>query len=213
MVRDPKQASTWFHRAAEQGCVEAQINLGNAYLKWNSAEERGTLYRRLGAAEPGDGAAIPYLGVSYLLGVGVERDSVPVQAAASRWFCRVAKRGDADAQYNLCVAYFKGDGVKKEQLQAVAWYRRAAEQGFAAAQSYLGCAYLKGDGVEQDPVQAVTWFRRAAEQGDAAAQTYLGIAYFKGDGVEEDPVQAAAWFRRAAEQSTVFAVAFAKVLV
>ena len=34
-----------------------------------------------------------------------------------------AKKGDAEAQYNLGFMYHKGDGVTKDYKQAVKWYR------------------------------------------------------------------------------------------
>ena len=96
--------------------------------------------------------------------------------------------------------YERGQGVSKDDAQAVAWYRKAAEQGNAGAQNNLGLMYKRGRGVAKDDVQAVAWSRKAAEQGDAAAQFNLGVMYFDGRGVSKDDVQAVAWFRKAAEQ-------------
>ncbi len=42
------------------------------------------------------------------------------------------------AQYNLGVMYANGQGVPKDEKQAVVWYRKAAEQGYADAQHNLG---------------------------------------------------------------------------
>ena len=60
---------------------------------------------------------------------------------------RLAESGDADAQYNLGVMYAFGEGVAKDQVEAVKWYRKAAEQGDADAQYNLGVRYAKGEGV------------------------------------------------------------------
>ena len=49
-----------------------------------------------------------------------------------------AEQGDADAQYNLKVAYGTGEGVAQDDAEAVRWYRLAAEQGNAGAQLALG---------------------------------------------------------------------------
>ncbi|MCD7798298.1 MAG: SEL1-like repeat protein, partial [Akkermansiaceae bacterium] len=39
---------------------------------------------------------------------------------------RKAEQGDAEAQYELGVCYFKGEGVEKDEKEAVRWYRKAA---------------------------------------------------------------------------------------
>ncbi len=41
----------------------------------------------------------------------------------------MARRGNADAQYNLGVMYGNGRGVPKDYVQAHLWYNLAAAQG------------------------------------------------------------------------------------
>ena len=48
-----------------------------------------------------------------------------------------AKRGDADDQFQLGWMYSKGQGVPKDNTEAVKWYRLAAEQGYASEESEL----------------------------------------------------------------------------
>ena len=50
----------------------------------------------------------------------------------------LAKLGDTRAQHNLGLMYRKGDGVPKDDAQAMKWYRKAAEQGHTRAQFDLG---------------------------------------------------------------------------
>ena len=90
--------------------------------------------------------------------------------------------------------YANGDGVPKDETEAVKWYRKAAERGVALAQSQLGWMYENGSGVPKDPVEAVKWCRKAAEQGYAAAQHNLGVMYYNGTGVIKNPAQAHAWW-------------------
>ena len=45
-----------------------------------------------------------------------------------------AQAGDAEAQFNLGVAYDDGYSVPENDVEAVKWYRKAAEQGHAIAQ-------------------------------------------------------------------------------
>jgi TPR repeat protein len=92
---------------------------------------------------------------------------------------REAQKGFSEAQFSLGLAYYQGQGEKKDYAQAVYWFSKAAEQGHATAQCNLGCAYADGLGVKQDNAQAVYWFHKTADQGNADAQFNLGYAYFK----------------------------------
>ena len=98
-------------------------------------------------------------------------------ATALTGFQNYAEQGNATAQFNLGVMYDNGEGVPKDDAEAVRWYRLAAEQGTAAAQFNLGLMYANGEGVPEDDAEAVRWYRLAAEQGDATAQSILGLMY------------------------------------
>ena len=107
---------------------------------------------------------------------------------------------NAEEQFRLGESYAKGDGVAKDDSEAVKWYRKAAEQNLDMAQFKLGICYYRGDGVAQNQTEAVKWFRKAAEKGYAEAQCDLGICYSQGDGVEQDQTEAFKWYHKAAEQ-------------
>jgi TPR repeat protein len=109
--------------------------------------------------------------------------------------------GDADSEFRLGLFYSSGQGVAKDEVEAVKWYRKAAEQNVAEAQYYLGNCYGLGLGVAKDHAEAVKWFRKAAEQNVARAQHNLGVAYDNGEGVAKDKVAAVKWYRKAAEQN------------
>src|SRR5215471_4551507 len=83
-------------------------------------------------------------------------------ATALREWLPLAQQGDADAQYNLGLMYFNGQGVLQDYGQAMQWSRRAADQGVAPAQYNLGFMYANGQGVPQDYAEALRWYRRAA---------------------------------------------------
>ena len=107
---------------------------------------------------------------------------------------QAAEQGDAGAQNNLGVMYANGEGVLKDEAEAVRWYRLAAEQGNAIAQFNLGVMYSNGRGVLKDDAEAVRWYRLAAEQGNAIAQFNLGVTYANGQGVLKDSVLAHMWY-------------------
>ena len=111
-----------------------------------------------------------------------------------------AEAGDTEAQTNLGWMYDNGEGVPKNDGEAVKWYRKAAELGYAIAQHNLAFMYAMGKGVAQDDVEAVKWYRKAAGQGFAEGQRNLGLMYYKGEGVSKDYGEALKWFRKAADQ-------------
>ena len=111
-----------------------------------------------------------------------------------------AEQGDAKAQCVIGDCYAYGEGVAKDEVEAVKWYRKTAEQGHAIAQFNLGIGYDNGTGVEKDEVEAVKWFRKSADQGVAQAQFNLGVHYANGTGVEKDEVEAVKWYRKSADQ-------------
>lgn len=80
-----------------------------------------------------------------------------------------AEAGEAQAQFQLGVAFEEGRGVPANGRLAERWYRRAAEAGLGDAQLALGVIYAIGDGVDRDYAQAYVWFDLAAAQGQADA--------------------------------------------
>jgi len=115
--------------------------------------------------------------------------------------CNVrAKGGDARAQFNLGVRYYKGQGVLQDYHKAFEWYSKAAVQGHDEAQFNLGTAYSEGEGVLQDYHKAFEWYSKAAAQGFASAQFNLGMRYYKGQGVSQDYVMAHMFWNLAAAQ-------------
>ena len=111
---------------------------------------------------------------------------------------KAADQGLAEAQHNLGKVHHFGEGVQKDEVEAVRWYRKAADQGFAAAQSNLGAAYYLGEGVPKDYAEAVRWFRKAADQGDSHAQYQLADAYHSGKSVPQNYAEAYFWLDLAA---------------
>jgi TPR repeat protein len=84
-----------------------------------------------------------------------------------------AEAGDATAQLNLGIAYYKGQGVEKNAPEAIRWLHKAAQAGKSDAQCLLGFSYMLGQGVTQDRTEGLKWLRKAAELGDASAMKFL----------------------------------------
>jgi TPR repeat protein len=86
-----------------------------------------------------------------------------------------AEGGDAESQVELGLRYDKGEGVVKDNAEAVKWYRKAAEQNDAAAQYNLAVCYERGDGVAEDWVEGYKWLLLAARQGVEAPKEHMTV--------------------------------------
>ena len=118
----------------------------------------------------------------------------------------IAELGDVEAQFQLGVCYYRGEGVAQDFVEAVRWFHKAAEQGDAPAQYNLGVCYYFGRGVAQDFEEAFQWYRQAAEQGDAKAQFNLAVCYGQGHGVKRNHEEGIKWLRKSAAQGNEEAV-------
>jgi len=76
-------------------------------------------------------------------------DQKPIEEVKAR-----AEAGDAESEVELGLRYTNGEGVAKDQVEAVKWFRKAAEQNFAPAQYNLNVCYYNGKGVAKDQVEA-----------------------------------------------------------
>jgi len=95
--------------------------------------------------------------------------------------------------------YGTGNGVQKDEAEAVRWFRKAAEAGNSEGMYNLGIAYANGLGVEKNMVEAVKWFRMGVDAGKKDGMYYLGVAYASGLGVEKNEAEAVNWYRKAIE--------------
>lgn len=105
-----------------------------------------------------------------------------------------------EADYQLGLQYYNGDGVEQNFGKAVQFFLKAGEAGHVGAQYNLGIMNYTGQTGGQDFVNAAKWFERAAINGHTQAQYNLGFLYYEGKGVAQDLRTAFDWINRAAEQ-------------
>ncbi|UFN50062.1 sel1 repeat family protein [Roseomonas sp. OT10] len=169
--RSPAAAARSYEQAAASG---------NPWASWRLATlaERGAapggrrraLELSRQAAEAGHAPSAANLGLAYLEGRGVSRDSTE----AARWLTVAARGGVPEAQYALGQMVFRGDGVARSPYDALQWMRRAGDGGNVRAQRAVGRLYMTGlEEMGQDLQEARSWLSRAAEQGDAQARRDL----------------------------------------
>jgi TPR repeat protein len=84
-------------------------------------------------------------------------------------FRALAEQGGVQAQYNMGVMHYMGQGTAQDYVEAVRWYRMASDAGGPRAQFNLGLMYENGEGVTQDRAEAVRLYRLAGELGHPGA--------------------------------------------
>lgn len=110
-----------------------------------------------------------------------------------------AHKGDPQACYALGMAYERGEGVPKLEVEAAHWLRLAADKGILNARIRMGELYLTGRGTERDPAAAFRLFTEAAAAGAPQGDYHRGKCYLEGLGVMKDPERALDCFKLAAE--------------
>jgi hypothetical protein len=113
-----------WHSLAEKGDADAQFQLGVMYESGQGVPPNDAdaikWYRQ--AAEQDDAVAQFNLGVMYAKG------GAPNHAEAALWYRLAADYGLAGAQFNLGMMYVEGQGVPKDDVQALMWLDLAASQ-------------------------------------------------------------------------------------
>ena len=111
-------------RAAQQGNVTAQFNLGGMYANGQGVArnyKEALRWYQL-AAQQGDAEAQSNIGLMYSEGEGVAQD----YKEAVRWYKLAAKQNKDRAQYNLAIMYYEGKGVPQDYVRAHMWFNIAA---------------------------------------------------------------------------------------
>lgn len=114
-----------------------------------------------------------------------------------------AALGDVEAQYDLGVAFHRGEELPQDLVKAATMWRMAADKGVVAAFNNLGHQSYYGRGIKLDRAEGVRLWRHAAEKGFPESQVHLSIAYSDGRYLPRDYVEAYAWAktgRHSAEQ-------------
>jgi len=127
-----------------------------------------------------------------------ENDNSPVDVTALK---QLADQGKAEAQFELGVRLLGGEGIKKNEPEAVDWLRKAADQFHPGAMNAMGTLTEEGvGGIAKDEKKAFEWYQKSAKYGFPLAQQNLAECYDNGKGVDKDPKEATKWLLTAARQ-------------
>lgn len=199
----------WLREAGERGNASVQMSLGNYYMAGKDYAEAVKWFRKVAEIEY-DYSALHDFSFRGRKKRGEALRKQSIKASAYMQLAEIYLHG--------------GNGVEKDEAEAVQLFRKAAEKGNALAQILLAGCYLDGVGVEKDEPEAIRWFHRAAKQdgyfaevatqylkaiedGDPEAQFYLASAYEDGWHFVKNEAEAVKWYCKAAEQGNADAQA------
>ena len=126
---------------------------------------------------------------------------LPLAAQASNLFdsqIKLAKLGDAEAQFNIGEMYEIGFGVKQDEKEARYWISKSANQNYETAGFKLLYWDVERDGLKGKNTAKVKELNKLAEHGNAQAQYYLGKMYAHGVGIDKNLDVAIDWLNKAA---------------
>lgn len=223
---------------AQNGDDQAQAELGSMYYMGRGVEPNDAeAFKWLSMTQNHERGPSPLLGFMYLQGRGVERDydkahELLLQAAEKRPIVKniyneifhngkpmrylddmiaEAESGDAEAQFELALAYMSAWDVKRDMTASAKWLNAAAEQGHVQAKVHLGLLHtgrvvMEGDPDFTDKAKALYWYTRAAEQGSEEAMWFLAGTYAGDDDVAEPNLaESLKWHIKIIEGGNAFA--------
>ncbi|WP_181404565.1 tetratricopeptide repeat protein [Asticcacaulis tiandongensis] len=156
-----EEATYWWRKAAEQGLIIAQTELGLRYETGTHVTQsyEGAAKWYLEAASQGDVTAMGQLGQMYLTGTGVDKNESKgrelIAASQSEENYRksiILSLGSTEADVDFLARYaaMKADDTEESQQSVFNEVRAEAEKGASMAKFMLGRMYISGFGTEQD---------------------------------------------------------------
>ena len=197
---DAARAQFWYRQAAARGVYTAVIECG-LMSGWEFTIEFKDFRR---SAPGGDPTIQLRLGQCYFYKTGSKASGVPQDYhEAVRWIYKAAKQGNSDAENQLGLAFWFGNGVPHDPDVAAFWFNCAAQRNHTEAKFNLATHYYRryrwseGGDKTHDLKRSSKLFIEAAKGGHIWAQRAAGNACAHGLGVPQDFAQAVYWYTKA----------------
>ncbi len=111
---------------------------------------------------------------------------------------KLARKGNAEAQFKVGEMYETGFGVKEDKTEAMNWISKAAGQGHETANFKLLYWDIEKNGVNDANRDKYEALKTKANEGNPQAQYYVGKMYSRGVGVKRSSSKALGWLNKAA---------------
>ncbi len=174
-VVNEAEADAWFVKGAASGDAYSTRRLADFTFDGKGGQTRDpqkaqALY--LKAAELGDPEAMMRVADFVLFSRNDPASGLHgSQQQAQAWLMKAAESGYLGAYDQIALNFHAGQGVPKDDVEALRWMLRAADRGSDGAMYSIGMAYAKGDyGLAKDCHQAGRWLRRARVAGSYFAR-------------------------------------------
>jgi TPR repeat protein len=113
---------------------------------------------------------------------------------------RLAKRGNAEAQYRVAMMHRDGLGCIRNKGESFRWFTKAATNGDPRSAIFLGFACAWGINMPVDHLKAIKLYEAAAKKGFGEAHFQLGLMHYFGIGVKQEFELAVKFYRNAIDQ-------------
>lgn len=190
-------AMSFLTKSAEQGHVEAQYLLGEAYRLCSKKAEAKTWY--LKSSDAGNYNASCRLGDMY------HRESEG--KSAIHFYERSVTQGGIDACMSLANIFETGNLLPVDKSKSAEWYRAAAEKGDLYSQHRIEEIYRTGQGLPLNIDKAEYWLRQQTSwyeiltiRGDASGEYGLGLILTSATNNSRDEAKGITLLRKAAAQ-------------
>ena len=201
---DYKKAFTWFTKAADNGHIEALLNLSAMHTLGEVVPKNlnKAFELNLKAAVLGNTIAQNNVGLCYEIGSGTSIDL----KESFYWYSKAAESGMDSAQNALGYFYLDGKFVPKDVTKAFEWHLKSANQGYLGSVMRIANMHLEGIGVDKNEKKSFDWYLKAAEQDYGAAQFMVGSFFENGIGVPKDLKLALHYYTLAVYQGETIAI-------
>lgn len=114
--------------------------------------------------------------LAYLLDKSEENEE------AFSWYQKAAATGDAEAEHGLARMYASGDGIKKNNSEALRLFTSSANKNYKPAIRVMAAAYEEGElGLRIDYETARKWLSKGVQLNDHWSVKRLARAYSNGE--------------------------------
>ena len=133
---------------------------------------------------------------------------------AHEWFLKSAEQNLIEAQINVGVAYFTGEGVDRDIDKSIYWFSRAKSNGSEEAGQVLALAKESKMresteaallAIDEDRWDDFMKISKDADKDNVDIQTFLGLCYSDGKGCGKDSDKGLFWLEKAASNGSAIA--------
>ncbi len=188
--KNGEYARNYYQRAANSNNILARYNL--AHL-WPDPKQALIFFKQ--AADQGLPDAQYDLGLRLMEDSGEMKTAEGIKKAEEgfAYLSKAADQGNAEAQYCVARAFYRGYPVPSSVVLALEFFKLAAVQGHSKA------IYMLGQ-FSTNPQIAFEWYLEGAELGDLDSIFELANCYARGEGVAQNAEQAFLHYKTAADR-------------